>query len=71
MTLDHPGPMSKLGYKRCKRFALYLEDGVIRLAKVSEQGPMGEEGMPPPSICPSATIAGGAGFGVHVSHLDA
>ena len=43
MVLDHPGPMAKLGYKRSKRFAAYIVDGVIKLVKVSEGGPMGEE----------------------------
>ena len=43
MVLDHPGPMSKLGYKRCKRFAMYIVNGVVKLVKVSEKGPMGEE----------------------------
>ena len=43
MTLEHPGPMSKLGYARCKRFAMYIVDGIIKLVKVSERGPMGEE----------------------------
>ena len=43
MVLDHPGPMGKLGYKRCKRFAMYIEDGVVKLSKVSEKGPLGEE----------------------------
>ena len=43
MTLSHPGPMSKLGYERCKRFAMYVDDGTIKLIKVSELGPNGEE----------------------------
>ena len=33
MTLNHPGPMSKLGYERCKRFAMYVVDGVIKVLK--------------------------------------
>jgi 2-Cys peroxiredoxin 5 len=36
MQLNHPGPMSKLGYERCKRFALYVVDGVIKLVRVAE-----------------------------------
>mmetsp|Transcript_47352 Transcript_47352/g.95435 ORF Transcript_47352/g.95435 Transcript_47352/m.95435 type:complete len:102 (+) Transcript_47352:309-614(+) len=48
MVLDHPGPMEVLGYKRCKRFALYLEDGVIRIWRVSE-GPDDPAGDNDPS----------------------
>ena len=36
MILDHPGPISKLGYNRSKRFAMYIEDGIIKVWKVSE-----------------------------------
>ena len=36
MTLNHPGPMSKLGYERCKRFAMYVVDGVIKVLHVAE-----------------------------------
>lgn len=48
MVLDHPGPMGVLGYKRCKRFALYLEDGVIKIWRVSE-GPDDPAGDNDPS----------------------
>jgi peroxiredoxin len=40
--------MGKLGYKRCKRFALYLEDGVIKVWRVSE-GPDDPAGDSDPS----------------------
>jgi len=52
MVLDHPGPMGVLGYKRCKRFALYLVDGVVKAVRVSEGtgDPAGDED-------PSATLA--------------
>lgn len=52
MVLDHPGPMSVLGYMRCKRFALYLVDGVVKVLRVSEgpNDPAGDED-------PSATTA--------------
>jgi len=36
LVLDHPGPMSVLGNARCKRFALYAVDGVIKVLNVSE-----------------------------------
>lgn len=45
MVLDHPGPMGVLGYKRCKRFAMFIEDGEIKAWKVSEgpDDPAGDE----------------------------
>ena len=36
MVLDHPGPKGKGLLGRCKRFGLYLEDGVIKVWNVSE-----------------------------------
>lgn len=36
LELDHPGPVEKLGPSRCKRFALYCEDGVVKVMNVSE-----------------------------------
>ena len=55
MVLDHPGPMGVLGYKRCKRFAMYIDNGTIKLVKVSEAGPMGEED-PPGDAYPEGTL---------------
>mmetsp|Transcript_18667 Transcript_18667/g.42455 ORF Transcript_18667/g.42455 Transcript_18667/m.42455 type:complete len:100 (+) Transcript_18667:353-652(+) len=54
MVLDHPGPMGVLGNPRCKRFALYLEDGVIKAWRVSERDddPAGDDD-------PSATTVDG------------
>jgi peroxiredoxin len=45
MVMDHPGPMSVLGNKRCKRFAMYIEDGVVKIWNVSEgpNDPAGDE----------------------------
>lgn len=43
MALNHPGPMKVLGYERCKRFALYIDDGTIKIVRVAEVGPTGEE----------------------------
>lgn len=62
MTLTHPGPMSVLGYARCKRFAMYLEDGIIKVLKVSEKGPMGQEDpagdeFPEDTLAPSMIAA--------------
>ena len=56
MTLAHPGPMSKLGYARCKRFAMYIDNGVVKISKVSEAGPNGEED-PAGDDFPEATLA--------------
>lgn len=37
VVLDHPGPMAVLGNPRSKRFAMYLDDGVIKVFEVSEK----------------------------------
>jgi len=57
MVLDHPGPMSKLGYPRCKRFAIYAEDGVIKVWKLSEKedDPAGDDD--PSAVLPDAMIS--------------
>jgi peroxiredoxin len=36
MTLDNPGPVGKLGPNRCKRFGMYVVDGVVKVIQVSE-----------------------------------
>ena len=36
MVLDAPGPRRDLGGVRCKRFALYVEDGVVKHVGLSE-----------------------------------
>ena len=36
MEMTDPGPASVLGPKRCKRFAMYVDDGVIKVIEVSE-----------------------------------
>ena len=45
VVLDHPGPMGVLGNPRSKRFAMILDDGVIKHFAVSENecpgGPVG------------------------------
>lgn len=45
MVLDHPGPMSVLGTPRSKRFAMYLDDGVIKAHTVaaSDDDPAGDD----------------------------
>ena len=56
MELVHPGPNRKFGHKlsRCKRNALYLENGVVRLARVSEKAndPAGDD-FPEDTCAPS------------------
>jgi len=47
-VLDHPGPMSVLGGKRCKRHAMYIDDGVVKYVAVSE-GPDDPAGDGDPS----------------------
>lgn len=45
LTLDHPGPMSVLGNKRCKRFSMLIDDGVIKTINVAaaEDDPAGDD----------------------------
>eukprot|EP00793_Prasinoderma_coloniale_P002859 PRCOL_00002341-RA len=43
MELKHPGPMADLGNPRCKRFAAYVDNGIIKVLNVAEKGPLGEE----------------------------
>jgi len=56
MVLDHPGPMSKLGYQRTKRFAAYISNGTFKVVHVAEGGPMGEED-PAGDDFPESTLA--------------
>lgn len=52
MQLEHVGPKKKGLLNRCKRFALYIEDGVVKIVRVaeSEDDPAGDER-------PDATLA--------------
>jgi len=34
--IDHPGPKEALGNRRCKRFVLICEDGIVKNVEVSE-----------------------------------
>lgn len=36
MFIDHPGPREALGSRRCKRFVLICENGVVKNVEVSE-----------------------------------
>lgn len=36
VEMTHAGPLRKLGNTRCKRFAMYVEDGVVKAVNVSE-----------------------------------
>ena len=36
MELTHPGPMGKLGNPRCKRHAIFVDDGIMKVINVSE-----------------------------------
>lgn len=35
LVLDHPGPMSVLGNPRCKRFSMFIDDGIIKTINVA------------------------------------
>jgi len=57
MFMDHPGPKAVLGNDRCKRFAMYAEDGVVKVLNVSE-GPDDPAGDADPSAsCVDAMLA--------------
>jgi len=34
LVLNDPGPMSKLGNPRCKRFSMFIDDGVVKSVNV-------------------------------------
>jgi len=36
LVLDHPGPVAVLGQKRCKRFSMVVDDGIIKTVNVAE-----------------------------------
>mmetsp|Transcript_115018 Transcript_115018/g.199512 ORF Transcript_115018/g.199512 Transcript_115018/m.199512 type:complete len:94 (-) Transcript_115018:26-307(-) len=36
MAMTHPGPASVLGNLRCKRHAIYVEDGIVKAVEVAE-----------------------------------
>ena len=52
MQLEHAGPKKKGLVNRCKRFALYIENGVVKIVRVAEaeDDPAGDER-------PDATLA--------------
>merc|ERR1719277_2768907 len=52
MEMIHPGPYGVGIIGRCKRFAMYVEDGTVKLIKVSERpdDPAGDDD-------PEATLA--------------
>ncbi|KAL1496866.1 hypothetical protein AB1Y20_014450 [Prymnesium parvum] len=58
MEMIHPGPYSVGIIGRCKRFALYAEDGVVKLVKVSEAAddPAGDDN-PEETLAPSIVKA--------------
>jgi len=37
LVLNDAGPMSVLGYPRCKRFSMFIDDGVIKSINVCEK----------------------------------
>lgn len=52
MELNHPGPQGKGLFGRCKRHAIYVDNGVIKAINVSEK-----EDDPAGDADPSNTLA--------------
>jgi len=54
MELIHPGPVGKGLYSRCKRFAMYVEKGVVKVLNVAEapDDPAGDD-KPDVTLAPS------------------
>jgi glutaredoxin-related protein len=36
MSMTHPGPIGKLGGPRCKRHAMYVENGIVKALEIAE-----------------------------------
>lgn len=45
LTLEHPGPMFKLGNPRCKRFSMLVKDCIVKTFNLaaSEDDPAGDD----------------------------
>ena len=56
MTMTHPGPLSALGNLRSKRFALFVDDGVIKVESVSETPDDPAGGADPSASCVDAML---------------
>jgi len=61
MVMDHPGPNSVFGADvsklfRSKRWAMYAVDGEVKILRVAEKGPAGEED-PAGDEFPEVTLA--------------
>jgi peroxiredoxin len=58
LALDHPGPKGKGLLGRCKRFAMYLDNGVVKVLRVSEgpDDPAGDD-YPESSLAPAMITA--------------
>lgn len=58
MRLDHPGPYSVGLVQRCKRFALYVVDGVVQIVRIAEgvNDPAGDD-YPDVTLAESMIVA--------------
>jgi len=54
LVLDHPGPMSVLGNPRCKRVAMVVDDGIVKVVRVAEKedDPAGDD-FPDVTLAPN------------------
>lgn len=63
LVLDAPGAMEKLGNPRCQRFALFVDDGVIKTVKVA-----GVDGMEDKDTFAEAMLADVKGAGAALQY---
>ena len=58
MVLNHPGPMAVLGYERCKRFALVIDNGVVAHVATDDDGAeVSHASNAPPGAVPAADLS--------------
>lgn len=56
MELTHPGPQSKGLYSRCKRFAMYVDNCIVKYVAVSERDDDPAGDAFPEATCAPAVI---------------
>jgi len=57
LELTHSGPVGALGAGRCKRFAMIVDDGIIKTLRISETDSDPAGGADPSLSCAEQMIA--------------